>query len=113
MTNLLKAEKTLNFPNNVSYKAKMSLDTIMQIETALGSSIIKVANKLSSGDLTLSEIITVITLGIRAGGNDVKDNDVKKIVSEIGLVESIKVMGDLLALALNVDEDTEEKKSES
>ena len=41
------------------------------------------------------------------------ENDVKKIGSEIGLIESIKVMGDLLALALHVDEDTEEKKSES
>jgi len=79
MTNLLKAETTLKFPNDVSYKAKMSLDTIMGIESALGTSILKVANKLSTGELSLMEIITIMTLSIRAGGNDIKDSDVKKI----------------------------------
>jgi len=115
MTNLLKAEKTLNFPNNKSYKARMSLDTIMQIEATLGSSILKVANKLSTGELTLTEIITILTLSIRGGGNDVKDNEIKTLVSEVGLVESIKQTGEILTLALSVDdvEATDEKKSES
>lgn len=116
MTNLLKAEKTLNFPNNKSYKARMSLDIIMQVETALSTSILKVANKLSAGELTLTEIITILTLGVRGGGNDVKDNEIKQLVSEMGLVRSIAMTGDLLALALNVDSDevnADEKKSEN
>jgi len=113
MTNLLKAEKTLNFPNDVNYQAKMSLDTIMGIESALGTSILKIANKLSAGELSLMEIITIMTLSIRAGGNDVKDADIKKIVSDLGLIESIKVAGDLLTLALNTGEKEDEKKSES
>lgn len=113
MTNLLKAETTLKFPNDVSYKAKMSLDTIMGIESALGTSILKVANKLSTGELSLMEIITIMTLSIRAGGNDIKDSDVKKLVSDIGLIESIKTAGDLLTLALDTGEKEDEKKSES
>jgi len=113
MTNLLKAETTLKFPNDVSYKAKMSLDTIMGIESALGTSILKVANKLSTGELSLMEIITIMTLSIRAGGNDVKDSDVKKLVSDLGLIESIKTAGDLLTLALDTGEKEDEKKSES
>ncbi len=113
MTNLLKAETTLNFPNDVSYKAKMSLDTIMGIESALGTSILKVANKLSTGELSLMEIITIMTLSIRAGGNDVKDADIKKLVSDLGLIESIKTAGDLLTLALDTGEKEDEKKSES
>jgi len=113
MTNLLKAETTLNFPNDVSYKAKMSLDTIMGIESALGTSILKVANKLSTGELSLMEIITIMTLSIRAGGNDIKDSDVKKLVSDLGLIESIKTAGDLLTLALDTGEKEDEKKSES
>ena len=113
MTNLLRAETTLKFPNDVSYKAKMSLDTIMGIESALGTSILKVANKLSTGELSLIEIITIMTLSIRAGGNDIKDSDVKKLVSDIGLIESIKTAGDLLTLALDTGEKEDEKKSES
>ena len=113
MTNLLKAETTLKFPNDVSYKAKMSLDTIMGIESALGTSILKVANKLSTGELSLIEIITIMTLSIRAGGNDIKDSDVKKLVSDMGLIESIKTAGDLLTLALDTGEKEDEKKSES
>jgi len=113
MTNLLRAETTLKFPNDVSYKAKMSLDTIMGIESALGTSILKVANKLSTGELSLIEIITIMTLSIRAGGNNIKDSDVKKLVSDIGLIESIKTAGDLLTLALDTGEKEDEKKSES
>ena len=113
MTNLLKAETTLKFPNDVSYKAKMSLDTIMGIESALGTSILKVANKLSTGELSLMEVITIMTLSIRAGGNDIKDSDVKKLVSDLGLIESIKTAGDLLTLALDTGEKEDEKKSES
>ena len=102
--NPIKAEKLLNFPNDVSYKARMSLDTIVRIENALGSSILKVGNRLASGDLTLTECITILTLSVRAGGNDVKDNDIKILVSDIGLMESIRMTGELIALALNPSE---------
>jgi hypothetical protein len=82
----------------------MSLDTIVRIENALGSSILKVGNRLASGDLTLTECITILTLSVRAGGNDVKDNDIKILVSDIGLMESIRMTGELIALALNPSE---------
>ena len=114
MTNLLKAEKTLNFPNDKTYQAKMSLDTIMGIESALNSSILAVANKLSGGGLTLTDIITIITLSVRAGGNNVKDADVKELISEIGLVKAVENVGDLLTMALTSDsEQSDEKKSQA
>ena len=109
-TNPIKAEKVLNFKDK-TYKARMSLDTLMRIEDALGCSILKVGNKLSTADITLLEIINILTLSIRAGGNNVTENDVKGFVSEIGLVEAIKATGELLSLALNVDPDNTEKKS--
>ena len=110
--NPIKAEKLLNFPNDVSYKARMSLDTIVRIENTLGSSILKVGNKLASGDLTLTEIISILTLCIRAGGNDLKDNDVKALVAEVGLIESIKMTGEMIGLALNPSQELD-PKSES
>ena len=101
-TNPIKAEKQLRF-GQTSYKARMSVDTSLRIEESTGFSILKVGQKLSTGDLTLLETINILTLSIRAGGNDINENTVKGLVSEIGLVESIKQVGELLALALNVD----------
>ena len=64
--------------------------------------------------MTLLEIITILTLSIRAGGNDINESDVKMLVSPetgVGLVEAIKMTGELLTLALNVDPNDTEKKS--
>ena len=110
--NPIKAEKLLNFPNDVSYKARMSLDTMIRIENALGCALLKLGNRLAGGDLTLTECITILTLAIRAGGNDVKDNDIKRIVDQIGIIEGIKITGELIALGLNASESSEESSSE-
>jgi len=114
MTNQLRAETTLKFPNNVSYKAKMSLDTCMSIESALNMSIYQLATKLSTGGLIITDIITIITLAVRSGGNDIKDSDTKALVSDIGMTKGIAMVGDLLTLALmSDDEDTGEKKNQT
>jgi hypothetical protein len=109
--NPIKAEKNLEFKNK-SYKARMSLDTILRVEEAVGCSILKLGQKLATGDLTTSETINVLHLCIRAGGNDVSINEIKEHVSGVGLVEAIKMTGELLTVALST-EDTEpsEKKS--
>ncbi len=109
--NRLRAEKILLF-NDKEFKAKMSLDTIIRIEQALGCSILKLGNKLAQADITITEIISVITLALRAGGNNLQDKEVKGLISEIGLLEAIKMAGELVTLALNVDDDTDEKKSQ-
>ena len=54
---------------------------MLQIETAGGVSFYKTAQRLGTGDLTLSEIITIITLAIRSGGNNIDDKEVKRLVS--------------------------------
>lgn len=110
--NKLRAEKILLF-NDKEYKAKMSLDTIIRIENGIGCSILKLGNKLAQADITMTEIISIITLSLRAGGNDLKDSDVKALVSEIGLIEAIKMAGELVTLALNVDDDSEKKSEQS
>ena len=108
--NKLKAEKLLKF-NDDEYKARMSLDTIIRIEQALNCSILKLGNKLAQADITITEIISVITLALRAGGNNLQDKEVKRLIADIGLLEGIKMAGELVTLALNVDDDTDEKKS--
>ncbi len=109
--NKLKAEKLLKF-NDDEYKARMSLDTIIRIEQALNCSILKLGNKLAQADITMTEIISVITLALRSGGNNLQDKEVKGMIAQIGLLEAIKMAGELVTLALNVDDDTaDEKKS--
>ena len=107
--NKLKAEKILKFNDN-EYKARMSLDTIIRIEQALSCSILKLGNKLAQADITITEIISVITLALRAGGNNLQDKEVKVLVADIGLLEAIKMAGELVTLALNVDDDTDDEK---
>ena len=107
--NRLKAEKILKFNDN-EYKARMSLDTIIRIEQALSCSILKLGNKLAQADITITEIISVITLALRAGGNNLQDKEVKVLVADIGLLEAIKMAGELVTLALNVDDDTDDEK---
>ena len=114
--NKLKAEKLLTFNDGVEYKARMSLDTIIRIEQSLSISIVKVGKLLSEADLSVTQIVQIITLAVRAGGNDVKEKDIKKLISDIGLLEGIKMAGELITLALNVDDESDsedEKKSES
>ena len=88
----------------------MSIDTIIRIEQALGCSILKLGTKLAQTDITMTEMISVITLALRAGGNNLQDKEVKVLISEIGLLEAIKMAGELVTLALNVDDDTEDEK---
>ena len=108
--NPIRAEKIINFGDK-SYKARMSLDTIIRVEEALGCSILKVGTKLTQADLTMSEVIVILTLAVRAGGNYIKDNDIKEAVSSVGLVESVRITGELLTLALNTDDKVSEKKT--
>ena len=109
--NPLKAEKLLHF-NDKEYKAKMSLDTIMRIEQGLGCSILKLGTRLSQADITMTEIISIVTLALRAGGNNLQDKEVKVLIAEIGLLEAIKMAGELVTLALDVPDTDEEKKSQ-
>lgn len=110
--NKYRAEKTLNL-NGTDYTVRMGLDTCMRIESQLGCSILKVGNMLASADISLQNVITILHYALRGGGNDIQEKDVKKIVSDIGLLESIKACGEVITLALNVDtgdEEEDEKK---
>ena len=110
--NLIRAEKVLNFPNNVDYKARMSLDVVMNIENSLGS-IMKLALRFSEGDVTQTEVMTILTLAIRGGGNDVKNSDIKNLMDEMGIPEATKMAGEVLAIALSTGDKVDEKKSEA
>tara|TARA_R100000773_G_C4198607_1_gene101875 strand:+ start:314 stop:577 length:264 start_codon:yes stop_codon:yes gene_type:complete len=77
-------------------------------------SLVKLAQRLSEGDLMLSEISVILTSAIKGGGNDVTQDQINKVVYESGLSEGLRCCGEILANVLSGgsanDEETTEKK---
>jgi len=98
-----------------SYKARLTVDSIIQIEQSCGCGIIKLATRMAEADIMMSDIINVLTPALRGGGQDIQVNDVKKIVGEVGIVEAARVVAELLTQSLTTDsgeegEETGKKK---
>ncbi len=96
------------------YKTKLSLDSIVRIETALGKSILEVANDLMNSRMKMTDVITILTQAIRGGGNDLTEKEIGRIVFDIGIVESFKVVGEILTNTITGGENDDiEKKEET
>ncbi len=102
MANPMKGQIDLTLGTD-TYKARLSVDSIMQIEAACGCGIIKLANKMAEGDIRMSDVIYVLTPALRGGGKDIQENDIKKIVADIGLVNATKAVAELLTQSLTTD----------
>ena len=78
----------------------MTLDGIMRIESALGKGVVKIAHALQDADISMFEIVNILTPVIRAGGNDVNEKDIGQAIFEAGLAEGMRVAAEVLASAL-------------
>lgn len=97
------------------YKARLTVNSIIAIEDAVDMGIIKLAQKMSEGDVRLSHVISVLTPALRGGGNDLQANDVVELVQRTGLVNSIKAVAELLTVSLSdnsEEKDTKEGKQD-
>ena len=90
----------------------MTLDVVMRIEQALGMSIVKATQVLSEGSLTTSQMLTILTQTIRAGGNDVDEKEVGKHLWGAGLADGLKASGAVLAHILGAGADEEDEGNE-
>ncbi len=99
MTNPLKGQINLDLGDK-SYKARLTVDAIIQIEDSTGCGIIKLAQNMSEADIKMKDLISVLTPALRGGGNDLQENDVKKLVGEVGIVDSAKAVAQLLTSTL-------------
>lgn len=106
MTNPLKGEIDLKLGSK-TYKARLTVDAIIQIETAVGFGIIKLAQKMSDGDIRLTDLISVLTMSLRGGANDVNEKDVSKIIQDVGIVEATRAVAELIAQSLTNDSEEE------
>lgn len=114
MANPLKAQVDINL-GGTDYKARLTVDAIIRIEEKVGCGIIKLATKMADADIRMTDLISVLTPALRGGGNDVREGDVKKMVSEVGIVETAQVVAELLTSSLSPpreEGEEEDKKKE-
>tara|TARA_A200000159_G_scaffold145246_1_gene150716 strand:- start:174 stop:536 length:363 start_codon:yes stop_codon:yes gene_type:complete len=111
MTNPLKGEIQLNI-GGTEYKARLTVDAIMSIETQVGCGILKLAQRMSEGDIRVSDIIAVLTPALRGGGKNVQAKDVGNIVAEAGIVECTTAIANLLTMAISPPRDDSEEDSD-
>lgn len=78
----------------------------------LGQSIVQLTQKLSEGNLTLTEMSSIITPALRGGGEDIEENKVISLVYSSGITEGMRVCGELLANVLQGGQNNTEKKPE-
>lgn len=107
--NKLKGETLVNLADK-DYKARLTVDAIMQIEDAVDMGIIKLAQKMGDGDIRMSQIIAVLVPALRGGGNDLQKADVTKLVEKTGIVKSTAAVANLLAASLTDNSDEKDGK---
>lgn len=111
MANKFRGELKVNL-NNTEYNTRLTLDGIMRIEAGTGRPILKLATELMNSNLSITDCITVLSIAIRAGGNNMTQKEIGELVFESGLTEGIKVTGEILANAITGGNKDEEEDSE-
>lgn len=93
------------------YKAKVTLDVVMRIEQSCGKGIVKIAQALSEGDLTTSQMVSILTPVIRAGGNNIDEKEVGQSLWGAGLADGMKSISEIISTILTSggDEGNEEQ----
>ena len=94
---------------DTTYKGRVTLDAMMKIETSMQLGLVRIATRLSDGDMTLQEIGAVLTPVIRGGNNDVTEQEVMKLVWQSGMMEGMRIVGEIVGMALNPDNEKKEK----
>lgn len=109
MTNPLRGEVQIQLGEE-SYKARLTIDALVRIETELDQGILKLAARISQADIRISELIVVLRAALRGGGNDLSDKDIGNIISKIGIVGASTEVAKLLATTLSDPEDKKESE---
>tara|TARA_R110000824_G_scaffold83745_1_gene209479 strand:+ start:559 stop:906 length:348 start_codon:yes stop_codon:yes gene_type:complete len=102
MTNPLKGQIELELGSK-TYTARLTVDSIIKIETAVGCGIIKLASKMAEADIKMTDLISVLLHSLRGGGNDLQEKDISNIIQDIGIVEATKSVAQLITSSLMAD----------
>ena len=111
MANPLRGELQVKLGGK-TYDSRLTVDGCMQIEAACGVSLVKLANVLSEGELSLSDLANIITPALRGGGNDVDVSAVAKIIYQAGVAEGMRVAAELLVNVLTAGSNDDDESAE-
>ena len=99
MTNPLRGEVEISLADK-AYKCRLTMDAMMQIEASTGQGIIKLATDMGEGDISVTNLLHILTPALRGGGNDVDAKQVSKIVEVAGIIPATQAVASLLTDAL-------------
>ena len=88
----------------------MTIDACIRIESSCNTSLIKLATRLTEGDLLINDIGNILTPAFRGGGNNLSHKEVCELVYSGGMADGLRVCGEVLANVLNAG--SEEQKEE-
>jgi len=92
----------------------VTLDVVKRIETACNQGVVKIAQTLAAGELTTSQMVSILTPVIRAGGNDTNEKEVGQALWDAGLADGMRSIGEILSQVLGSGEDEgNEKEAEN
>ena len=95
------------------YKARVTLDVVKRIETACNQGVVRIAQTLAAGELTTTQMVSILTPVIRAGGNDTSEKEVGQALWDAGLADGMKAIGEILSQVLaSGDDEGNEKQAE-
>tara|TARA_R110000822_G_scaffold106251_4_gene234289 strand:- start:2556 stop:2906 length:351 start_codon:yes stop_codon:yes gene_type:complete len=106
MTNPLKGQIDITLGSE-TYKCRLTIDSIIQIENSCNCGIIKLATKMADGDIRMSDIINVLLPALRGGGNDFNEKHIMNMVQDAGIVSATTAVANLLAQTLTDNTDVE------
>ena len=78
MMNPLKGEVPLEL-NGETYKCRLTIDSLVQIEEELGLGIIEIVTELSNAKVRIKWLLVILYHALRGGGNDFDDKKIKRI----------------------------------
>ncbi len=107
MTNPLRGEVLVELAGE-EYKARLNIDAIMNLEQQLGMGIVKLMMNMSEANVRITDLVAILVAALRGGGNDVKDAEVKAIVTKAGLMQTTQVVSELLAAVVSSSDDSSE-----
>lgn len=112
MTNPLRGQFEIELGGE-KYKTRLTIDACMSIESELGMSLLKVTQKIADSDVRIDELMVILRHALRGGGNNFENKDVKKIIQNSGLTQSILSVANILTATLSdPDPDEDQPKKE-
>jgi len=113
MTNPMRGQVEIELGGK-SRSCRLTVDSLIKIETELDRGILAITQKLSEADIRLNDLCVILLYAMRGGGNDLQLDDVKKVVQQAGIVQACQAVAELLTLTLSdPEEEAEEKKVEA